>query len=172
MSSDLRAARPQAFSRREALNALAALSGAAAASTLLPDMWVKPVVGVGVVPAHAQSSLVCGPPYSIVGCAITDYSWRDHNNFDFTIRVNLNSPCAGIPMKWVMEILDVNNERIALFDYNLNINTNAMGSVVHRVGDYFYDYVHPYYFTVEWQFANLSEGAATCTSKLVFPLRP
>lgn len=44
------------LSRRHLLKALAATGGAAAASSLLPSKWVKPVVDVGLLPAHAQVS--------------------------------------------------------------------------------------------------------------------
>jgi len=42
--------------RRRLLRALAATGGAAAAATLLPGEWVKPVIEIGHLPAHAQSS--------------------------------------------------------------------------------------------------------------------
>lgn len=41
-------------SRRRLLKVLAAAGGAVAASTLLPGKWARPVVEVGVLPAHAQ----------------------------------------------------------------------------------------------------------------------
>lgn len=44
------------LNRRELLKALAAGSGAMAACTILPAQWVKPVIEVGVLPAHAQAS--------------------------------------------------------------------------------------------------------------------
>jgi hypothetical protein len=40
--------------RRQLLKALAATGGAVAASSLLPGKWAKPVVEVGLLPAHAQ----------------------------------------------------------------------------------------------------------------------
>ena len=43
------------LSRREALKTLAAITGAVALSNL-PNQWEKPVVDVGVLPAHAQTS--------------------------------------------------------------------------------------------------------------------
>jgi hypothetical protein len=46
----------QIKSRRELLKALAATGGAVAASGVLSGQWVKPVVEVGVLPAHAQIS--------------------------------------------------------------------------------------------------------------------
>jgi hypothetical protein len=43
-------------SRRDALKALAAASGALVASGMLPKSWTSPVVETGIVPAHAQST--------------------------------------------------------------------------------------------------------------------
>ena len=42
------------LSRRQLLKTLAATGGAVSASSLLPGKWVKPVVEVGLLPAHAQ----------------------------------------------------------------------------------------------------------------------
>lgn len=42
--------------RRQLLKALVAAGGAAVASTLLPGRWVRPLVEVGELPAHAQAS--------------------------------------------------------------------------------------------------------------------
>ncbi|GAB4446559.1 MAG: hypothetical protein Kow0031_29190 [Anaerolineae bacterium] len=44
--------------RRELLKALTAGGGAIAASAMLSGQWVKPVVEAGVLPAHAQGSLL------------------------------------------------------------------------------------------------------------------
>ena len=46
----------QGISRRQLLKALAAASGAIAASSLLPEKWSSPALEVGVLPAHAQVS--------------------------------------------------------------------------------------------------------------------
>jgi len=47
------------ISRRRLLKIVATTGGATAASTLLPTKWTKPVVEVGLLPAHAQ---VTPPP--------------------------------------------------------------------------------------------------------------
>ena len=47
----------ETLGRRQLLKAIAATGGAVAASTLLPGEWAKPVVEVGVLPAHAQVSV-------------------------------------------------------------------------------------------------------------------
>ena len=44
------------LSRRRLLKALIAAGGATAAATMLPGKWSKPLVEVGVLPAHAQIS--------------------------------------------------------------------------------------------------------------------
>jgi hypothetical protein len=46
----------ETLGRRQLLKAIAATGGAVAASSLLPGEWAKPVVEVGVLPAHAQVS--------------------------------------------------------------------------------------------------------------------
>jgi hypothetical protein len=44
----------ETLGRRQLLKALAATTGAIAASSMLPGEWAKPVVEAGVLPAHAQ----------------------------------------------------------------------------------------------------------------------
>jgi hypothetical protein len=44
------------LSRREALKALASLSGALGASLILPQKWIAPTIKAGFLPAHAQST--------------------------------------------------------------------------------------------------------------------
>jgi hypothetical protein len=59
----------QLISRREAIKALAAGGGVLAATAFLPGKWIKPVIEAGVLPAHAQSSLVCDATVSIIRVA-------------------------------------------------------------------------------------------------------
>ena len=61
------------LSRRELLKALTAMGGAAAAS-LLPEHWIEPRVGIGVLPAHAQSTAT--PPG---GSQTFDYTGAPQN---------------------------------------------------------------------------------------------
>ena len=48
----------QTVSRRKLLKVLSATGGTVAATLLLPSKWIKPVVEVGVLPVHAQATLV------------------------------------------------------------------------------------------------------------------
>jgi hypothetical protein len=162
------------LSRREVLKALGIIGGATAASALLPEKWVKPVVEAGVVPAHAQSSIICEMPYSIVSCDIIEYSWVDNDNFDFSITVKVDPPCPNVPMIWDLEILDSNLVLIAYFgfDSHVAINTEPFGVVVHKVSNLFRGSTNPYLFTVTWKFNDSNYGAETCTSTLISPPRP
>ncbi len=49
-------------SRRDLLKGALATGGAIAASTLLPEKWIKPLIRGGVLPAHAQTSLPTATP--------------------------------------------------------------------------------------------------------------
>ena len=47
---------PGNINRRMLLKTLVTCSGTAALGAILPGNWVKPVIGIGVLPAHAQTS--------------------------------------------------------------------------------------------------------------------
>jgi hypothetical protein len=47
---------PETIGRRELLKALAATTGAVTAASMLPGKWARPVVEVGLLPAHAQQT--------------------------------------------------------------------------------------------------------------------
>ena len=52
------ASNPRPINRRKLLKAMAVGGGTVALSTMLPAKWVKPIVEIGVLPAHAQCSEV------------------------------------------------------------------------------------------------------------------
>ncbi len=89
------------LSRREALKTLAAVTGAAAL-TSLPGQWVKPVIETGLLPAHAQSS-----QSSAAGC------------FELTYQYDSSDPVtthfAVIPADSVSSIL--NRETLTCADF-------------------------------------------------------
>jgi hypothetical protein len=65
----------ETLGRRQLLKALAATTGAIAASSMLPGEWAKPVVEAGVLPAHAQVTPTSPPtatpvlqPVAIIAC--------------------------------------------------------------------------------------------------------
>jgi hypothetical protein len=53
--------RGRTMDRRQLLKTLIAAGGAGAILTLLPDVWIRPVVEIGVLPSHAQVSYTPTP---------------------------------------------------------------------------------------------------------------
>lgn len=49
----------QMITRRRLLKTLGITAGTVAASVVIPGKWIKPIVDVGVLPAHAQMSPAC-----------------------------------------------------------------------------------------------------------------
>ncbi len=64
--------------RRRLLKILGVAGGAVATSTLVPGQWVKPVVQVGLLPAHAAISLQ--PPFGPAGSLTVTATWTDNDN--------------------------------------------------------------------------------------------
>jgi hypothetical protein len=71
----------QKLSRREALRALAAAAGAAVLATV-PTKWETPLVEIGAIPAHAQSS---------APLVITDFQVRTRDCY-YDAVLNYNDP--------------------------------------------------------------------------------
>ncbi len=116
---------PEQISRRRLLKALTAAGGAIAAS-LLPGEWAKPVVEVGVLPAHAQ---VTGQTVYRIDCDSTPPSGVITDATDFCldevaallVLVSGAGPVSGVAMT-----LDCSNEY--LFDeLPMELNTDASG---------------------------------------------
>lgn len=117
--------------RRELLKAMVASSGAVAASMILPDQWVKPVVEVGVLPAHAQtSSLEYG-----LNCSINeDASFPGYEIIDITGTVTATDGASveGIQVQYVAESITPPGTTTA----PVSGTTNNAGSA--NLGDFFF----------------------------------
>ena len=61
---------PAQITRNQFLKILVAVGGATAAAAFLPGKWLKPIVKVGVLPVHAQSTFTL----TVSGLEITDSS--------------------------------------------------------------------------------------------------
>ena len=77
--------------RRKLLKILAASGSAVVASTMIPGKWLKPVVDMGVLPAHAQ--------LSALSCTTIDITnnWNEPVYVDYTICQSGNSGTDIIP---------------------------------------------------------------------------
>jgi hypothetical protein len=89
----------QLVSRRQALKVLAAAGGALAVSSLLPEKWAKPEMEMGVLPAHAQSSVDCLLVGDIsITASTTTLLNGEYTDFELYVVTPDNSiVCWGIP---------------------------------------------------------------------------
>ena len=78
--------------RRKLLKILVASGGAVVASTMIPGKWLKPVVDVGVLPAHAQLS-------TFFACTTIDITnnWNEPVYVDYRICQSGRSETDIIP---------------------------------------------------------------------------
>jgi hypothetical protein len=134
MSPDLNSTRQRRLSRREVLKALAAMGGAAAVSSFLPEKWVKPVVEAGGVPAHAQSSNY------IVQCHILDLAFRNDagiakdwvpaaGNFRLEVLGQVVPPVAGLSMRIEFAVLRPYLSSNIAFHFYITRDTDTDGFV-------------------------------------------
>jgi len=96
--------------RRNLLKALGATSLAVATTTALPNEWVKPVMNIGILPLHAQTSL---PPVSTSICPPTPA--------DIMLTVDVSGSIAN----------DIANSRAALLAFvnSRNLSNDRIGVV-------------------------------------------
>jgi len=122
------------WGRRELLKAMIAGSGAVAASTMLPDQWVKPVVEVGVLPAHAQASQAPLLEYGL-NCSINeDASYPGYEIIDITGTVTATDVASveGIQVQYVAESITPPGATTA----PVSGTTNNAGSA--NLGEFFF----------------------------------
>jgi hypothetical protein len=151
------------FTRRELLKSLAALGGAVAASSLLPEKWSRPQVGAGALPAHAQSTL-CAPPYEIDRCTI---DLIQNLGLELTTSAWILPPCPGIEM-FVRLFVIVELEQPYTLEYPSppSISTDANGKVTWSttVIDFPQGAVQIY---AEWSFLNPADGSDSCETEKI-----
>jgi hypothetical protein len=160
----------QTISRRKLLKALAAAGGAVAATTLLPGEWVKPVVEVGVLPAHAQitPSPTAIPPAIIITCSaanvtgaptigptdtIETYAEILPSIGGITLRRTITLNQAGHPSNGIVrtdtDLTDASG-RFQAPNFDLSTLTPTISPGPDRI-------------TIEWDFPDPTEGTGTCT---------
>ncbi len=162
--------RQKLLSRREALKVLAAVGGSAVASTLLLEKWVKPAVKVGVLPAHAQSSIVCEVPYTIDRCQIYDIYHKSSTYLHIVSTVTVKPACKGIPVFYILDVLDTNLENLYSLTSSVIWETNSFGemTMVFSVGTAFPGR-EAYMVSVTWKFAKANYGTDSCATTALIP---
>jgi hypothetical protein len=173
MTLDQSSTKLQLLSRRDALKALAAIGGAAAASALLPEKWVKPVVEAGVLPAHAQTS-VCNPPFRFMECSDVAAHWLTEPVL--TLRIEclaiISTACMGLPLRFSFILKDNNNFTVYSSGQQVYL-TRQFGDADAMV------FIPPSEIDgipsagfAHWEFANLHDGQTTCDWQFSIPPLP
>jgi hypothetical protein len=163
MRNDLYPTKPKQISRREVLKALVALGGAAAASTLMPEKWIPPVVATGVLPAHAQSSF-CDSAVRLFECSDVAAHWFMEP--ELILRVEsmaiLSSVCIGVPLRFSFILKDSSGVTVFTSDNYVFLTSqfgdaDAMVFVSHNKisGIPSSGFAH-------WEFADPRVGQTTC----------
>lgn len=159
------------ISRRRLLKLIATAGGAAAATTLLPGEWSRPVVEVGVLPAHAQvtepiptATPVPTPQLaSITTCHAADNqgaptvgpnsileTWADITGPILSgIQMRRTITVPGYPSDIVTGATDISG-RFYPPDFDLGPYGLAGGEMV----------------TVLWEFVNPTEGTGSCQNNV------
>jgi hypothetical protein len=163
MTIDRRSTRKSRLSRREVLKALASVGGAAAASLLVPVKWVKPVVDVGILPAHAQSS-VCSPPYLFSQCSDNVAFWTTDAShaLELDSMVYIRPSCEGVPL--VLTFIIKNSEGSIIYSFHPKVFlTSSRGYAEAQVLIPPSQIVGtPYLVSINWEFANARYGQGNC----------
>jgi hypothetical protein len=166
MTTTKNSTREIALNRREVLKALAAIGGAAAASSFLPEKWVKPVVEAGTLPAHAQSS-VCSPPFAIDQCADNKAFWLADPTPTLVINSMpyINTRCEGVPLRLTLNIQNSLGQTIYSSDPKIYFTTDhGYAEAIISIPPSKISGI-PYLVSVNWEFINSKYGITNCNWK-------
>jgi hypothetical protein len=166
-----------AVSRRQLLKALIATGGAVTASTLLPGEWSKPIVEVGVLPAHAQVTPLPGetptptataePIAAIIGCYAFNAAGGGNIRPTDTIRTyaDISPALSGIELRRTITLNEGGHPqngvvaihtgptdasgRCQLADFDLSTLSPTISPGIGRL-------------TILWGFVDPADGTNTC----------
>jgi hypothetical protein len=145
------------ITRREALKALTAAGGAVLTGAMLPDKWAKPVVGSGVLPAHAQASA----SFILVEC---EFYQSDSYPINFRalispVEANISLTCAWSYTPYANGVSGDQIEPAGTFTVTTNSEGFAFVNLPFSWNDMGYLYGK---FSATWSFTNPLEGTGTC----------
>ena len=131
--------------RRSLLKSLAKTGGVAAAASLLPSEWIKPVLDVAVLPAHAQLSQ---NDVTILDCEV-------EAGDGYFPSCRLTPVSSGISM--TLTIL-IDGSEVASF----TATTDATGDASLSADPYVYGWNGFDRLVFRWSFTNPASGIGTC----------
>lgn len=156
----------QKLSRREALKLLAAATGAAALTTL-PPAWSKPALQVGVLPAHAQTSLLHILSVPVLPAEIDLGQSYCDDGIIIRFTAVITPPTAGIQLQYALTY-NATGAAGSIIDPSPTtgtLTTNASGQASIDVtvlpGNPFFGTEGT--LTVVWSFVNPADGANTAS---------
>jgi len=145
------------ITRREALKALTAAGGAVLAGAMLPDKWAKPIIGRGVLPAHAQASVV----FEIVGCEFYQSDSYPVNSSAWILPVEKD---ISLTCDWTYQPYNngVGPNTIQPIGTKTAV-TNDQGKAYAIIDEFSWGTYLYGVFTFNWKFTNPLDGTDTCS---------
>jgi hypothetical protein len=149
------------ITRREALKALTAAGGAVMAGAMLPDKWAKPVIGSGVLPAHAQASVV----FEIVDC---QFYQTDSYPINSMAWINPIEKDISLTCEWIFQPYDNSVTTNGVLPSGTKTALTDEEGKAYAILDEYHWGEYPYgLFTFNWKFTNPLDGTDTCTCESV-----
>src|SRR5688572_3340932 len=87
------------ISRRDAIKLLGAVTGATVLANL-PSKWKTPEIVRGILPAHAQTSLVL----HTLACDVFQGNIPEPDGDQYTSGVTISPATSGIVMRWTLSL--------------------------------------------------------------------
>jgi hypothetical protein len=150
------------LSRRDALKLLGAAAGASVLANL-PSKWSTPQLAAGVLPAHAQTSVL----YALSCDDLVYLPGEGVNEWQVGSAVIISPVAPGILMNYVIVLNNMNFFQLPLPASPDATNASGQASVefgVEATGG------PSASVTVTWSFANPSDGAGSCFRQVIFPV--
>jgi hypothetical protein len=151
------------LTRRQALKILAATTGVTALSSL-PSKWAKPILKVGVLPAHAQTSPA---QHIIVFCSANNVQGGGviGPTDTITMQTGISPASTGISIRRTITLNEAAHPQNGVIDVVIGL-TDAAGEFTGP--DFDLSTISPEIspgidrISILWEFVNPAEGTGTC----------